>query len=119
MSGAQTEDAVSSAVPLVDLTPLDDALRSGGDAVKQVLKRFRPADIGRDLSRRDLDEGKAIFDGRADDRWAGAMLRATHPSVAARLLASSEPQQAGRTLAFLATDHQVAILGALPQAERE
>src|ERR1043165_8695522 len=87
MSGAPDagEDAVHSAVPVVDLTAIDDALRAGPGELKAAVKQFRPADLGRDLSRRPIEEARAIMDA-IDDRRGAAMLRATPPVVAAPLL---------------------------------
>jgi Mg/Co/Ni transporter MgtE len=78
---------------------------------------LRRADVGRDLSRRGLEDGKRILDD-TDDRWGSATLRATHPSIAARLLGQIDSDQAARVLGFMPTDHLVAIAGALSPAER-
>jgi magnesium transporter len=119
MSGAPDagEEVVRSAVPIADLTAIDHALHAGGDALKAAVKQVRPADLGRDLSRRPLAEGRAILDA-IDDRRGAAMLRATHPVVAAQLLSQVAPSRTCNLLAFLPTDHEVAILGALPESER-
>ncbi|HEX8112349.1 MAG TPA: hypothetical protein VF516_31675, partial [Kofleriaceae bacterium] len=85
MSGAPEAEDVRSAVPIPDLTPIDTALQAGGAELRAAVKRFRPADLGRDLSRRPIAEGRAILDA-IDDRRGAAMLRAAHPVVAAQLL---------------------------------
>jgi magnesium transporter len=119
MSGAPEggDDAVHSAVPVADLTAIDAALRDGAGALKAAIKQVRPADLGRDLSRRPLAEARAILDV-IDDRRGAAMLRAAHPVVAAQLLAQLEPARTCHLLAFLPTDHEVAILGALSLDQR-
>jgi magnesium transporter len=120
MSGApDAEEAVHSAVPIPDLTPIDVALRAGAgpDALRTAVKQFRPADLGRDLSRRPLDEAHAIL-GAIDDRRGAAMLRAAHPVVAAQLLDHLAPHRTCHLLQFLPTDHEVAILGAMPPEGR-
>jgi magnesium transporter len=117
MSGAPEAEDVRSAVPIPDLTPIDDALRSGAAELKAAVKRFRPADLGRDLSRRPLAEGRAILDA-IDDRRGAAMLRAAHPVVAAQLLGELEAPRTCHLLQFIPTDQEVAILGALPPDRR-
>src|SRR5689334_1811375 len=115
MSGApDAEEAVHNAVPIPDLMPIDVALKSGEtSALKAAVKQFRPADLGRDLSRRPIEEARAILDA-IDDRRGAAMMRAAHPVVAAQLLAAVDASRTCRLLAFLPTDHEVAILGAMP-----
>jgi magnesium transporter len=118
MSGApDAEEPVRSAVPIPDLTPIDLALRGEPGALKAAVKQFRPADLGRDLSRRPLAEGRAILDV-IDDRRGAAMLRAAHPVVAAQLLGGLEAPRTCHLLQFIPTDHEVAILGELPPARR-
>ena len=117
MSGAPDADDVRSAVPIPDLTPIDDALRSGAAELKAAVKQFRPADLGRDLSRRPIAEGRAILDA-IDDRRGAAMLRAAHPVVAAQLLGALEAPRTCHLLQFIPTDHEVAILGELPPDRR-
>src|SRR5882724_1046903 len=114
MSGAPEggDDEVRSAVPVPDLTSIDDALRGDASALKAAVKHVRPADLGRDLSRRPLAEARAILEA-IDDRRGAAMLRATHPVVAAQLLAQIDTPRTCHLLEFLPTDHEVAILGAL------
>src|SRR4051812_39177137 len=111
MNGGGSEEVVRSAVPIADLSVVEHALRGDAQTLKAALKQVRPADIGRDLSRRAISVGCRILEA-SDDRNAAATLRAAHPSVAARLLAKTDVGRAARTLAFMPTDHQVAILGA-------
>ena len=103
MSGAPDAEEVRSAVPIPDLTPIDVALRSGAAELKAAVKQFRPADLGRDLSRRPIAEGRAILDA-IDDRRGAAMLRAAHPVVAAQLLGEVEAPRTCHLLQFLPTD---------------
>lgn len=119
MSGAPdaSDDVVKSAVPIADLTAIDRALDAGGEALKQAVKQVRPADLGRDLSRRSIADGHAILDA-IDDRRGAAMLRATHPVVAAQLIMQIAPARTCNLLAFLPTDHEIAILGALSADQR-
>ncbi|HEX2688338.1 MAG TPA: magnesium transporter [Kofleriaceae bacterium] len=121
MSGAPAagEDEVHRAIPIADLTPVDAVLRAGAgvDVLKAAVHKVRPADLGRDLSRRPITDARAILDA-IDDRHGAAMLRAAHPVVAAQLLAQIDVSRACRLLAFLPTDHEVAILGALPPGGR-
>ena len=119
MSGApEAEEPVRSAVPIPDLTPIDLALRGGEPgALRAAVKQFRPADLGRDLSRRPLAEARAILDA-IDDRRGAAMLRATHPVVAAQLLGEVAAPRTCHLLEFIPTDHEVAILSELAPACR-
>jgi magnesium transporter len=119
MSGAPEggDEEVHSAVPVPDLTSIDDALRGDASTLKACVKQVRPADLGRDLSRRPIAEARAILDA-IDDRRGAAMLRAAHPVVAAQLLAQIDAARTCRLLAFLPTDHEVAILGAMPPDQR-
>lgn len=117
MSGAPDAEApVRSAVPIPDLSAIDAALHEPG-ALKAAVKQFRPADLGRDLSRRPLAEGRAILDA-IDDRRGAAMLRAAHPVVAAQLLGELAAPRTCHLLQFIPTDHEVAILGELPPGRR-
>src|SRR5437016_1152001 len=110
MGGSQTEAPVRSAVPVADLGAVDAALAAGGDeALREALRKVRPADLGRDLSRRSVDGGRRIL-AASEDRAAAAMLRATHPALAGRLLASLPAARAARIVAFLPTDARVAIM---------
>src|SRR5690242_18903172 len=99
MTAGLEEDAPHTAVPVPDLTPIDIALRAGGGELKAAVQRFRPADLGRDLSRRSIDEGRAILDA-IDDRRGAAMLRAAHPVVAAQLLGGLEAPRTCHLLEF-------------------
>jgi magnesium transporter len=117
MSGAPDAEDVHSAVPIPDLTPIDVALRAGAAELRAAVKQFRPADLGRDLSRRPIAEGRAILDA-IDDRRGAAMLRAAHPVVAAKLLGELEAPRTCHLLQFIPTDQEVAILGELPPARR-
>ena len=119
MSGApDADEPVHNAVPIPDLAPVDAALKSGDPAaLKAAVKQFRPADLGRDLSRRPIEEDRAILDA-IDDRRGAAMLRAAHPVVAAQLLGQVDAPRTCRLLAFLPTDHEVAILGAMSPDQR-
>ena len=120
MSGlGDNEDHVHSAVPIPDLGFLDRALRGGGsdDELKHALKNVRPADLGRELSRRSVAEGTKILHA-IDDRHGAAMLRAAHPVAAAQLLSGCEGARAVRLLAFLPTDQEVAILSQVPAEAR-
>lgn len=117
MSSAQTEEAVHTAVPIPDLSFLDEALSGGAARLKTALQRVRPADLGRELSRRSLDECRQLVEA-SDDRRGAAMLRSAHPAVTANVLATCEPARAARLLGFMPTDHQVAILGAMSDERR-
>jgi magnesium transporter len=118
MSGApDADEPVRSAVPIPDLTPIDLALHAGAGELKRAVKQFRPADLGRDLSRRSIEDGRAILDA-IDDRRGAAMLRAAHPVVAAQLLGEIDAPRSCHLLEFIPTDHEVAILGALSPERR-
>lgn len=117
MSGAPDAEDVRSAVPIPDLTPIDVALQAGSAELRAAVKQFRPADLGRDLSRRPIDEGRAILDA-IDDRRGAAMLRAAHPVVAAKLIGELEAPRTCHLLQFIPTDQEVAILGELPPTRR-
>ncbi|MFT3700605.1 MAG: magnesium transporter [Kofleriaceae bacterium] len=104
-------------VPIPDLKFLDDAFAHGQEALERATRRVRPADLGRELSRRTESEGAAIL-AVTDDRRGAAMLRAAHPVTAARLLASCAPERAVRLLEFVPTDHEVAVLAEIPAAAR-
>jgi magnesium transporter len=117
MSGAHVEAVVKSAVPIPDLGSLDAALRAGKDALKGALQKLRPADVGRDFSRRSVEECRQLIEA-TDDRRAAAMLRSTHPAVAANVIGSCDPAHASRLLTFLPTDQRVAILGVLSEDDR-
>ncbi len=118
MSGAvQSEEPVRTAVPLPDLKAIDVALGLGGATLKDAVRSVRPADLGRDLARRSVDEGRQILEA-SDDRRAAAMLVAAHPAVAARVLPRCDINHAVRLLAFVPTEHKAAILGQLDADDR-
>jgi magnesium transporter len=117
MSGAHAEEIVKSAVPIPDLGLIDAALGGDGAGLRAAVQRHRPADLGRDFSRRTIAECRRLIEA-ADDRRAAAMLRSTHPAVAASVLGSCDPAHASRLLAFMPTDHRVAILAAVDDADR-
>jgi magnesium transporter len=118
MSGASSEEAVKTAVPVADMSALDKALDQGVEALKKALARLRPADLGRELSRRSAAESRTIFDA-LDDRHAAAMLRAAHPQVAGNVVAGAEPARAARVLGFMPLDHQTSVLGAVAEEPRK
>jgi len=109
MSSGMEPEQVASAVPLADLSSIDRALEGNEEGLREAVKGVRPADLGRDLSRRSLDDGRRVFNAM-DDRRGAAMLRASHPAVAGHLVAAVPAARAARVLAFLPTDHQVEIL---------
>jgi magnesium transporter len=111
------EPVPRSAVPVPDLEFLDRALRAGPAATRDAVKRVRPADLGRDLSRQPAEHAHACLDA-IDDRHGAAMLRAAHPVVAANLLTRIDPARASRLLAFVPTDHECEILEQLPPDRR-
>jgi magnesium transporter len=117
MSTGLAEEPVRSAVPIADLSLVDAALVEGDEALRQAIRRVRPADLGRDLARRGAREGRRILEA-ADDRRAAAMLAAAHPTLAGRLLAECAPAHAARVLGFLPTEKQAAVLGGLSAEER-
>jgi magnesium transporter len=119
MSGAAGSDQpVRSAVPLADLSTIDAALAKDDAALREAVKRVRPADLGRDLSRRSLDQGGRVL--RAiDDRHGAAMLQAAHAGVAGKLLSGADPTRSARMLAFMPIDHQVAILAKVEREPRD
>lgn len=119
MSGAGPgNEEVHSAIPIPDLSAIDAALRAGPDAIKEAIKKVRPADLGRDLSRRPPEQARALLDA-IDDRRGAAMLRAAHPVVAAQLLAEIDCTRAVHLLGFVPTDHEIAILEQLPAERRK
>ncbi len=117
MSGPEVETP-RSALPSADLTLVERALRGAPEQLKDALQRVRPADLGRDLSRRSAVQVRQILRA-SDDRRAAAMLRAAHPVAAAKAMAACDPGHAGRLLSFIPTEHQVSILGALGAAARD
>lgn len=117
MSGASAEEVVKSAVPIADLSAIDAALRAGPDALRAAVLKVRPADLGRDLSRRSPDACRLLLDA-GDDRRASAMLRSAHPAVAGNVLSAYDRPRAGKLLGFMPTDHRVAILGNISADDR-
>lgn len=117
--GAAIDDSDSkSAVPIADLRALDAALRGNGPPLEEVLKKFRPADIGRDFARRSVSICQKIL-GAADARRAAAMLHATHASIAAQALQGVPAKHAAAILKVMTTDHRVALIDALPVERRK
>jgi magnesium transporter len=114
----QTEQPVRRAVPEADLSIIDAALRQPGDALRDALKKVRSADVGRDLSRRSVEQGQRLLKA-SDDRSAAMMLRTANPVVAAKLLGACDVEHAVRMLEFLPVDKQVAILDSLDPDLRE
>ena len=108
---------VKSAVPIPDLGLIDAALRGDAAALKAAVQKHRPADPGRDFSRRSVAECRRLIEA-ADDRRAAAMLRSAHPAVAANVIGSCSPGYASRLLAFMPTDHRIGILGAVEPGDR-
>jgi magnesium transporter len=115
-TGIESEPPVRSALPAADLSLVDAALKGRGD-LRAAVQAARPADLGRDLSRRSPAEARRLLEA-ADDRRAAAMLRAAHPAVAAGLLARCEPAHIGRVLAFMPTEHLAAMLAPLGAEDR-
>lgn len=118
MSGAATDQAPRSAVPVPDLSAVDEAITLGAEALREAVRRFRPADLGRDLSRRTTEEGRRILEA-LEERRGAAMLAGAHPSVAGAILSAADPALAARLLGFLPTDHQVAIAAQVSTGERQ
>ncbi len=117
MSGGADIEQVKSAVPLADLSVIDRALHGPDDQLREAVRSVRPADLGRDLSRRSIDDSLRLFSA-IEDRRGSAMLRAAHPAVAGQLVASAPAGRAARILGFLPTDHQVQILANVDAAPR-
>ena len=118
MSGAPTEDdAPKTALVVADLSSLDRALKKDGQAaLKEALGKLRPADVGRDLSRRTIDTGRRIVE-TAGDRQGALMLRAAHAGIAASIIASLEPARAENILSYLTTERRTAIVSLLEPAD--
>ncbi len=111
------EPAVRHVLPIADLSAIDRALRGTKAELKAAVEKVRPADLGRDLSRRSIADGLQILHV-LDGRHAAAMLRATHPAVAAQLIHRCDCAHAVQLLDFLPMDQQVAILGHVTAAKR-
>jgi magnesium transporter len=115
---AQSEERVRRALPLADLSEIDAALAVEGDQLREALKKVRAADVGRDLSRRSVEECQRLLRA-TDDRSAAFMLRSANPVVAANVLRTCEPAHSVRVLGFLPVEKQVAILDRFDLALRE
>jgi magnesium transporter len=118
MSASVDEEGPKTAVPLADLSELERALRPRGPDLATVLKKLRPADVGRDLSRRTVNEGVSILRA-ADDRRSAAILRAAHAGVGAKLVTELDPKRAGDLLARVPTEHRAAVLAQLEPKQQE
>jgi magnesium transporter len=112
MSSGIEAEAVKNAVPLADLSVIDTALKGDDAGLREAVKRVRPADLGRDLSRRSIEDSRRLFEA-IDDRHGAAMLRAAHVAVAGQLVSTTASARAARIVSFMPTDHQVQILGTL------
>jgi magnesium transporter len=118
MSGAPTEDdAPKTALVVADLSSLDRALKKDDAALKDALGKLRPADVGRDLSRRTVDTGRRIVEA-AGDRTAALILRAAHAGIAASVIASMDPARAETVLSYLTTERRMAIVSVLEPSDR-
>jgi len=115
---AEPEQTPRRALPVADLSAVDAALPHGDDALREALKSVRAADVGRDLARRSVHEGRRLLCA-TDDRSAALMLRSAHPTVAASVLSSCEPEHSVRVLEFLPVNKQVAILERLDSGLRQ
>ncbi len=117
MAAPIEDDAPKSAVPLADVSELDRALKMPDAELGVCVKRMRPADVGRDLSRRTRDAAARILT-LSDERYAAAALRAAHHGVAAQVLAMLPPERAARILAYLPTEPRTAILQGMEARDR-
>ena len=108
LAGAQ-EQTVKSALPIADLSGIDAALPQGEEALREALKKVRAADVGRDLSRRSVEQSRRLVCA-TDERSAALMLRSAHPVVAANVLSGCAPDHSVRVLEFLPINKQMAIL---------
>lgn len=115
-SGVDSEKPVRSALPPADLRVIDEALAGRGD-LRAAVEKVRPADIGRDLSRRSTEDACRILQA-GDDRRGAAALRAAHPAVAANILAHCEAAHVARLVAFMPTEHLARMLARLKPADR-
>ncbi len=103
------EEPINRALPVADLSGIDAALPRGEEALREALKKVRAADVGRDLSRRSLENSHRLVCA-TDDRSAALMLRSAHPVVAANVLSRCAPDHSVRVLEFLPINKQLAIL---------
>ncbi|MCW8138053.1 MAG: magnesium transporter [Planctomycetota bacterium] len=114
------EEVVKRAVPLADLSGVEEALQrrdpDKGPLV-EALRKVRPADVGREFSRYTVNECRRVLEA-VDDRRGAAMLRSAHPTVAAQVLLLCDREHAARMLRFLHLDVQTAILGTLEPEQR-
>jgi magnesium transporter len=118
MSGAVEHAAVKAVVPVVDLSPIDRALDSDDEgALARAVKSFRAADIGRDLSRRSVAQGRRLILA-SDEREAAQALQSAHPTVAARVIQSCDVGRSARILSFLPVEKQTAILSLVDPEDR-
>ncbi len=118
MSAAPTEDdAPKTALKVADLSSLDRALKRDDAALKAAIDKLRPADVGRDLTRRTIDAGKRIVEA-AGERNGALILRAAHAGVAATIIAAMEPAHAETILSYLTTERRVAIVTLLAPSDR-
>jgi magnesium transporter len=115
-TGLDSDAPPRTALPPADLRLIDEALAGRGD-LRAAVAKVRPADIGRDLSRRSLEHARRVLEA-CDDRRGAAVLRAAHPAVAASLLAHCEPAHLARLLAFMPTEYVAKMLGPLGSADR-
>ena len=60
--------------PVADLVAVDAALKGDDAALREAVRGVRPADLGRDLSRRSLKVVRRIVEAN-DDRRAATILR--------------------------------------------
>jgi magnesium transporter len=115
---SSTAEVVKTVVPIPDLSLLDHALDDTDDAaLGRAVKSFRPADIGRDLSRRSIAQGRRLILA-SDERQAALALRSAHPTVAANVIQSCDVGRSARILAFLPVEKQVAILAQVDSDDR-
>jgi magnesium transporter len=118
MSGAPTEDAApKTALVVADLSSLDRALKQDDAALRAALAKLRPADVGRDLSRRTSQSAKRIVEAMSE-RNAALVLRAAHVGVCAQIVAAMDPARAEDVLSHLTTERRMAIVSALEPADR-
>lgn len=119
MSGAPTEDAApKTALVVADLSSLDVALKKDEAALKAALATLRPADVGRDLSRRTVDAGRRIVEA-SSERRAALMFRVAHPGVSAAIVAAMDPANAEKILSHLTTERRMAIVTLMEAPDRE
>ena len=103
------QEPINRALPMADLSGVDAALPQGDEALREALKKVRAADVGRDLSRRSVEQSHRLVCA-TDERSAALMLRSAHPVVAANVLSRCAPEHSVRVLEFLPINKQMAIL---------